>query len=404
MLVGVPDCPRIRLGNVAPRRRSRSRHRARERDRRRRQRLPARRRRPDRRHVDLTTSDGISIRGANQLVESGDGGDTYNYSPPTADFEVRRPEFVHVRTVESGPVRSRILIDALYQWPAAAVGDETSCTRRSDETVLTEVRTYVELRSHERFVRIRVEFDHRVRDHRLRAHFPLPDARRRLRRRVRVRRRAPWPHRRRAVPTSMGCPTFVSRRFVDCRQRRGRSRGAPRRPARVRGGRRRQGARPHAVAGHRLPLARRAVAAPQSGRSAASRRGRAAARSRSRSSTRLLPHHGDWEAADLYAAADDFLVPLEHAPARLGTGDGSAPDIGRLAPSGQALAVDGAVVSAVFRDAGGVVVRLFNPRARRGRGDRCATLMRRRTGGSSTSSALRSRASTGPSACDRPRS
>src|SRR5262249_40903861 len=58
--------------------------------------------------VTLTTTDGVSVSDANRLVESGDGGDTYNYSPPKEDFVVDAPEFVRVRTLESGPVRARL--------------------------------------------------------------------------------------------------------------------------------------------------------------------------------------------------------------------------------------------------------------------------------------------------------
>jgi alpha-mannosidase len=71
----------------------------------------------------------------------------------------------------------------------------------------------------------------------------------------------------------------------------------------------------------------------------------------------LLPHRGDWHAADLYAQADEFLVPFVHAPAGQQSDEGSRP------ASGRALTVEGAVVSAVQRDAGGVTVRLFNPSA-----------------------------------------
>jgi alpha-mannosidase len=68
----------------------------------------------------------------------------------------------------------------------------------------------------------------------------------------------------------------------------------------------------------------------------------------------LLPHRGDWQAADLYAAADEFLVPFVQAPAGVD---------GERAASGRALTVDGAIVSALQRDAGGITVRLFNPSA-----------------------------------------
>jgi mannosylglycerate hydrolase len=66
----------------------------------------------------------------------------------------------------------------------------------------------------------------------------------------------------------------------------------------------------------------------------------------------VLPHQGDWRAADLYGAADAFLVPLERARV-------AAVSSRSVAASGTALEIDGAEVSAVNRDAGGLVVRLF---------------------------------------------
>ena len=56
----------------------------------------------------------------------------------------------------------------------------------------------------------------------------------------------------------------------------------------------------------------------------------------------------------LYRAADDFLVPLERA--RGGGVAGAS-----RSPTGQPLAVRGVQVSAVRREPGGLVVRVFNP-------------------------------------------
>ena len=67
----------------------------------------------------------------------------------------------------------------------------------------------------------------------------------------------------------------------------------------------------------------------------------------------VLPHHGDWRAAQLYDAADEFLVPVER------THGGGLPDASRP-PSGRTLRVDGRDVSSVVRDPGGLVVRVFN--------------------------------------------
>ena len=66
----------------------------------------------------------------------------------------------------------------------------------------------------------------------------------------------------------------------------------------------------------------------------------------------VMPHRGDWRAADCYGAADAFTVPFERV--RGGRPGGPRPD------AGQALHVDGAEVSAVHRTAAGaLVVRVF---------------------------------------------
>jgi mannosylglycerate hydrolase len=69
----------------------------------------------------------------------------------------------------------------------------------------------------------------------------------------------------------------------------------------------------------------------------------------------LLLHAGDWEAAHLWRRADDFLNPLEAAVGSTASGGPTRPS------GGQVLCVDGAEVSAVLRDGGDVMVRLFHP-------------------------------------------
>ena len=175
-----------------------------------------------------STPRDVRLNGANRLVDGGDGGDTYNYSPPASDTVVDQPESVTVSVEESGPVRARIAVTATYRLPTHAIGDERSCSQRSDDTAAVEIRTVLELRTGERFLRVRVELDHQVRDHRLRAHFPLPasvdgsDAECAFAVVHRGLTAEGGPHER-------GLPTFVSRRFVDCSDGEARARAAPRR-------------------------------------------------------------------------------------------------------------------------------------------------------------------------------
>jgi len=258
-----------------------------------------------------------------------------------------------VEVEERGPVRARLRIDATYRWPTHAIGNAAKCTARADSTTDAVVSTTLELRTGEPFLRVHTELDNRARDHRLRAHFPLP---------------APVTHSHAECaytvvergleaeggPHETGLPTFVSRRFVDAgdgevglallhdglleyevcdgselaltllRATGYLSRSEP-------------ALRPN-LAGPMDPLE-----GPQLQR-------------RLRLDYAVLPHRDTWIDADLYDAADRFLVPLQRIRAAGLPG-------ATVAPDGQALAVDGAEVAAVLREPGGLAVRVFNPRS-----------------------------------------
>jgi hypothetical protein len=302
-------------------------------------------------------SDNVRVSGANRYVDGGDGGDTYNYSPPAVDLVVDRPMSVAVEVQESGPVRARVEVTARYGLPSHAVGDERSCTSRSDGTVVTEIRTTLELRTGERFLRVHVEFDHRVRDHRLRAHFPLP---------AKVNRSdadCAFAVVSRGLTAEggaheFGLPTFVSRRFVDCA---GENAGL----ALLHDGLLEYevvDTGPHRQQELALTLVR---ATGFLSRSELSLRPNPAGpldplegpqlQRRLALDYAVLPHQGDWRDAGLPAAADDFLVPF--AQVRGGGWPGAA-----RPPLGRALDVDGAAVSALLRDDNGrLTARLFNP-------------------------------------------
>jgi hypothetical protein len=106
--------------------------------------------------------------GHDQLIDEGDDGDTYNYSPPLEDVRIDRPDDVGVEVLEDGPVRARILVRRSFSWPARLrLG-----RRVGTERVIVE--TVTEVRAGEALVRLSTTFDNRSRDHRLRALFPLP--------------------------------------------------------------------------------------------------------------------------------------------------------------------------------------------------------------------------------------
>ncbi|MFO7590818.1 MAG: glycoside hydrolase family 38 C-terminal domain-containing protein, partial [Acidimicrobiia bacterium] len=227
------------------------------------------------------------------------------------------------------------------------------------DTTVVEVRTTLELRCDERFLRVHAEIDNTARDHRLRAHFPLP---------------APVAgsdaecaftvvHRGLTAeggPSEHGLPTFVSRRFVDCSDG---ERGlallhdglleyevitddaAP-------GPRGRELALTLLRAtGYlsRLEIALRPdPAGPPMPVEGPQLHGHHVV------DYAVLPHRGAWHDADVHGAADDFLVGLERGRVRGGPG-------ADLEPDGCHLSVVGAEISAVLREGGALVVRAHNP-------------------------------------------
>jgi alpha-mannosidase len=305
----------------------------------------------------MRTVDGLHATGLGRLVDGGDGGDTYSYSPPAEDRIIDTPGRVTVTRLESGPVRRRARIDADYAWPARAIGDFRSCSARSDEMVHVTVHTTLELRTGERFLRVTHELDNPACDHRLRAHFPLPAA-------VTgsdAECAFAVVHRGLTAeggPQEFGLPTFPSRRFVDAYD------GAVGLALLhdglleyelVDGGRelaltllrsvgflsRSEPALRPAPAGPTLPVRGALMLGEQ------------------RVDYAVLLHAGDWRAADCYGAADAFLVPFARARAG-GHANASRP------ASGTALRVDGAEVSAVLRERRQLVVRVFRTARRAG--------------------------------------
>ncbi len=299
----------------------------------------------------ITTPDGLHLTGLGRIIEGGDGGDTYNYSPPTNDLLVDTPGTVAITVPERGPVRARLRIAAQYLWPSSAIGDARFCSDRSEDSVLTEVVTTLELRQGETFLRVHTEWDNRSRDHRVRAHFPLPESV------THSSAECAFAVVERGLETEGGphetaLPTFVSRRFVDAS-------GGTSGIALLHDGlleyelvedgselvltllratgylsRSELALRPN-PAGPLDPLE-----GPQLQRKIAV-------------DYAVVPHRGDWEDAELYNRADEFLVPLERAR--------TSNAVGTVVNTGNKLKVNGAVVSAVTRDPGGLTIRIFNP-------------------------------------------
>ena len=283
--------------------------------------------------------------GLGRLVDGGDVGDTYNWCPPDEDVVVDHPIAVQTRVVEAGPVRGRIEVLRTYALPTHV---EDGARTGSIEV---EVRTLLELGAGEDFVRVQVDLDnHGCRDHRLRVHLPL-----RERASTSVAECAFATVERGLTaeggPTEEGLPTFPSRRFV------------------VTGG---------VTVAHEGLLEYELVDLDADAASAGElaitllrctgmlSQGPMATRplpagpltpmegpqSQGPATARFAVHLGS---RDPYAVVDDAFLPL--AVTR-----GGGPEA-RGALEGQALDISGAEVSAVVRDHGALVVRVFNPSA-----------------------------------------
>jgi mannosylglycerate hydrolase len=110
------------------------------------------------------------IPGFGRLVDGGDLGDSYNYSPPGNDSFVDAPESVTLAVTERGPVRARVVVTATYRWPDKVEGATQSRVGSHE----VEAVTTLELRADEHPVRVTTVFVNPSRDHRLRVHLPLP--------------------------------------------------------------------------------------------------------------------------------------------------------------------------------------------------------------------------------------
>jgi mannosylglycerate hydrolase len=162
-------------------------------------------------HVAVSPADGTlsvnGLAGLDRLVDGGDAGDTYNYSPPDEDIVVSRPDAVAVSLAEGGPLRARLRLLRSFTWPSRLEGGR----RVGSEAV--EVTTTVELRAGEPIVRISASLDNRARDHRLRSVFPV------ARRASHSEAECAFGTVTRALtaeggPGEAGLPTYPSRRWV----------------------------------------------------------------------------------------------------------------------------------------------------------------------------------------------
>jgi len=295
--------------------------------------------------------DGVA--GYGRLVDGGDYGDTYNYSPPTVDTVVDRPEEVTVRVDERGPVRAVATITATYRWPDRVDPD----TKRRVGSHPVEVATTLELRADESVVRVRTTFVNPSRDHRLRVHLPLraPAGTSRAECAFTVVERGLVAEGR---PDEFGTPTFPSRRFVTSGGLTVVHEGLLEYELVDIDGDVGQATAPGDATARTLALTLLRATGMLSRMGMSTRPMPAGPTTPIEGPQMLGPVEVEYALAvgdvDPYALAEDVLVPLATAAS---FGGGDRPD------SGTALTVTGAEVSSVRRDAGRVEVRVFNPQS-----------------------------------------
>jgi mannosylglycerate hydrolase len=284
------------------------------------------------------------VAGYGRLVDGGDLGDSYNYSPPRQDSFVEEPESVTVHVDEHGPVRARARITATYVWPDHV--DGSSQARVGEHHVAVD--TDVEVRADDAVVRVTTSFVNPSGDHRLRVHLPLPEP-------------AHHSHAESAFtvvtrgltaegrPDEFGLPTAPANRFVTA----GRLTVAH------------EGVCEYELIDIEGDAAKTIALTVLRSTGMLSRLGMAyrpfpagpvtpVEGLQMRGKRVTLRYALEVDCADPYRLADDVLLPLEPV---LTLGGGSR------AASGSELAVHGAEVSALHRVAGVLELRVFNPRA-----------------------------------------
>ena len=158
---------------------------------------------------------GIAYAGLNRLIDVGDAGDEYNFSPPPDDEIAGEPVgAVTSSLLEPGPLRGRLEARFEYRISSGLTPDRKS---RSLTRVAVPVRLLLTLEADIPRLDITLEVDNGAADHRLRAHFPLPfvvaesaaDTPFHV-----TRRPVVAPHRDPGAP-EVELPTYPMRSFVD---------------------------------------------------------------------------------------------------------------------------------------------------------------------------------------------
>jgi len=127
---------------------------------------------PDGTLTALHRPTGLRYPGLHRLVDDGDAGDEYNFSPPAGNQQPADP-IRNLRSAiqETGPLRARLEVRYDY---AVFSGLRQDRRARGGVEITLPVRITVSLEADQPRLDLEVEIINRARDHRLRAHFPLP--------------------------------------------------------------------------------------------------------------------------------------------------------------------------------------------------------------------------------------
>jgi len=119
---------------------------------------------------DLRT--GLRLTRAAELVDDGDAGDTYDFSPPRRQSTVRGFEAEpRARIVERGPLYAAVELRGKLKLPSSLTPDRRA---RSPHRVALPIRLCVSLRHGSPLASLTVQVDNRADDHRLRLAVPTP--------------------------------------------------------------------------------------------------------------------------------------------------------------------------------------------------------------------------------------
>ena len=117
----------------------------------------------------LITPDGTVYSGLGQLVDQGDGGDTYDCSLVGEEQPLVPEDGVRIHVLHAGPVIASLEVSFTTQLPAELTEDRS---RRSATTAGVPVRMHVSVQARSDMVRIRTHIGNTALDHRMRALFP----------------------------------------------------------------------------------------------------------------------------------------------------------------------------------------------------------------------------------------